>query len=49
VLVGDDEIAIVLVLEAHAIFDAADQMAEMEPPGRRIAGKEYLLHARFCL
>src|SRR5206468_1998812 len=33
VLVGDDEIAVVFVLEGQAVFDAADVVAEVELAG----------------
>ena len=40
VLVGDQEVAIVLVLQRQPVFDAADVMPEVQPPGRRVAGED---------
>ena len=42
VLVGDDEIAIILVLEGEAVFDAADVVAEVEAAGGGVAGEDAL-------
>jgi hypothetical protein len=40
VLVGDEEVAVVRVLERQPVFDAADVMAEVELPGGRVAGED---------
>jgi len=39
-LVGDDEIAIILVLESEAVFEAADVVTEVESAGGGVAGED---------
>ena len=40
VVVGDDEVAVVLVLEGEAVFERADVVAEVEAAGGGIAGED---------
>ena len=40
VLVGDEEVAVVLVLQRQPVLDAADVVAEVELPGGRVAGED---------
>ena len=43
VLVGDDEVAVVLVLKGEAVLDAADVVAEVELAGGGVAGEDAFL------
>ena len=40
VLVGDEEVAVVLGLEADAVLERAHIMPEVQPPGGRVAGED---------
>ena len=40
VLVGDEEVAVVLVLQRQAVLDAADVVAEVELAGGGVAGED---------
>ena len=48
--VGDDEIAIVLILQRQPVFDAADVMAQMQFSGWSISGENPLfgVHRTEC-
>ena len=46
VLVGDDEEAVVLVLQGQAVLDAADVVAKVEFAGGRVAGEDALVAGR---
>ena len=48
VLVGDEEVAVVLVLQRQPVLDAADVVAEVQLSGGRVAGEDVVSSCGEC-